>query len=330
MGITLSLLLMAALLLIVILGTGILHLYFFFGVVVPYLAIAVFLIGFIYRIIKWARVPVPFHIPTTAGQQKSLPWIKDSKFDNPSTPAGVAVRMALEVLFFRSLFRNTKFELHGGSKLTYHWEKWLWLAALVFHWSFLLIFLRHLRFFIEPVPGFVPLLEGLDGFLRVGVRALYLTDIGILVAITYLFLRRVMLPQVRYISLPADYFPLMLIFGVALSGVLMRYFYRVDITAVKELAMGLVTLQPKAPGGIGLLFYIHLFCVSTLGAYFPFSKLMHMGGVFLSPTRNLANNSRAYRHINPWDYPVPVHTYAEYEDEFREKMKLAGLPVEKE
>jgi hypothetical protein len=55
-----------------------------------------------------------------------------------------------------------------------------------------------------------------------------------------------------------------------------------------------------------------------------------MAGVFLSPTRNLANNNRAVMHVNPWNYPVKVHTYAEYEDDFREKMKAAGLPVEKE
>jgi hypothetical protein len=54
-----------------------------------------------------------------------------------------------------------------------------------------------------------------------------------------------------------------------------------------------------------------------------------MAGIFLSPTRNLANNSRAKRHINPWNYEVRVHTYEEWEDEFREKMKSAGLPVEK-
>jgi hypothetical protein len=65
-------------------------------------------------------------------------------------------------------------------------------------------------------------------------------------------------------------------------------------------------------------------------AYFPFSKLMHMAGVFLSPTRNMANNNRAVRHINPWDYPVKTHTYEEYEDEFREKMKKSGVPVDKE
>jgi hypothetical protein len=68
--------------------------------------------------------------------------------------------------------------------------------------------------------------------------------------------------------------------------------------------------------------------VCALAAYLPFSKLMHMGGVFLSPTRNLANNSRSVRHINPWNAPVKTHTYAEWEDEFRDKMLAAGIPVE--
>ena len=109
----------------------------------------------------------------------------------------------------------------------------------------------------------------------------------------------------------------------------MRYLIRVDITAVKELAMGLFTFNPVVPEGIGVIFYIHLFFLCTLIAYFPFSKLMHMAGVFMSPTRNLANNSRAVRHINPWNYPVKFHTYAAYEDDFRERMIEAGLPVEK-
>ena len=33
--------------------------------------------------------------------------------------------------------------------------------------------------------------------------------------------------------------------------------------------------------------------------------------------------------MNPWNYPVKVHTYEEYEDEFREKMIGVGLPVDK-
>ena len=60
---------------------------------------------------------------------------------------------------------------------------------------------------------------------------------------------------------------------------------------------------------------VHLLLVSVLAAYFPFSKLMHIGGVFLSPTRNLANNNRSQRHINPWNYPVKTHSYAEWEED---------------
>ena len=94
--------------------------------------------------------------------------------------------------------------------------------------------------------------------------------------------------------------------------------------------MGLVSFSPIVPEGIGVLFYIHLFLVCVLFAYFPFSKLMHAGGVFLSPTRNMTNDNRVRRHINPWNPKVKLHTYAEYEDEFRDVMKAAGMPLEKE
>ncbi|HPT69891.1 MAG TPA: respiratory nitrate reductase subunit gamma, partial [Syntrophomonas sp.] len=146
----------------------------------------------------------------------------------------------------------------------------------------------------------------------------------------YLFLRRVASPKVSYISQAADYFPLLLLLGVAISGILMRYFLKVDVVGVKELAMGLVTFRPTVSASIGSIFYIHLTCVSCLFAYFPWSKLMHAGGIFMSPTRNLANNSRMVRHINPWNYDVKTHTYAEYEEEFRDKMKKVGLPLEGE
>ena len=149
-------------------------------------------------------------------------------------------------------------------------------------------------------------------------------------AVTYLFIRRIYIPQIRYISLPADYFPLFLILALGTSGILMRYLIRTDITAVKELAMGLFAFKPVVPDGIGVIFYIHLFTLCVLISYFPFSKLTHMAGIFLSPTRNLANNSRFIRHVNPWNYAVKFHTYAAYEDEFREKMIEVGLPVDKQ
>ncbi len=306
--------------------------YLVFGIIIPYAALFIFIVGLVYRIVKWARSPVPFRIPTTCGQQKSLPWIRAKKIENPYNTAGVVGRMALEVLVFRSLLRNTKTELRQGiQKLIYKDSKLLWLGALVFHWSLLIILLRHLRLFVEPVPAFVISIQRLDGILQITLPDLYITDIIIVLALAYLLFRRVASAQLRYISLPSDYLAVLLLLSVALSGILMRYIFRVDVVSVKELALGVLSFHPSIPAaGIGLAFYVHLFLVCTLFAYLPFSKLVHMAGVFLSPTRNLANNSRMRRHINPWNYPVKVHTYEEWEDEFREPMKEAGLPLEKE
>ena len=309
-----------------------------FGIIVPYLAVALFVVGFARRVMGWARSAVPFRITTTAGQQPSLPWVKQAKIDNPSSTLGVVARMFLEILLFRSLFRNTRMKLKGDGKLSYQLELFLWIGALAFHYAFLTVSIRHLRFFTEPVPFFVTLLEQVDGFFRIevmydviqaGLPGVYLSGLVLFAAALYLFIRRVVIPNVRYISLNADYFPLFLIMGIALSGIFMRYVAKVDITAIKELTMGLVTFRPTIPDGIGGLFYGHMFLVSVLLAYFPFSKLMHLGGIFLSPTRNMTGNTRQVRHVNPWNQPVKVHTYEEYEDDFREKMVEAGLPVVK-
>lgn len=81
---------------------------YLFGVIIPYFALFVFLVGFIWRIYGWVKSPVPFRIPTTGGQAKSLEWIKKDELESPSGFLGVVGRMSLEVLFFRSLFRNTK------------------------------------------------------------------------------------------------------------------------------------------------------------------------------------------------------------------------------
>lgn len=300
-----------------------------FAIIVPGAAVVVFVLGFIYRILNWARSPVPFRIPTTAGQQKSLGWFKNDPLDNPPNAGWTVGRMLLEVLLFRSLFRNTSVSLHKGPRVAYSSAKWLWLFALLFHYSFLIIFLRHFRFFMEPVPWVIEALEFFDGLFQIGVPRLYQTDIIIVAALSFLLLRRIFDNKVRYISLLSDYFPLFLILGIALTGIWMRYFGKTDIAGVKVLTMSLVNLNPVLPEGVGVIFYIHLFLVSVLLIYFPFSKLMHLGGVFLSPTRNMPNDSRVRHHENPWNPPKKYHTYEAYEDDFRDAMYEAGLPLEK-
>jgi nitrate reductase gamma subunit len=296
---------------------------------VPYIVFAVFLGGFVYRIVKWAKAPVPFRIPTTCGQQKGLPWIKNNPVENPAGPWGVIGRMAEEIFLFRSLFRNTDVKMIDGRPV-YGSAKWLWFFGLMFHGSLLVVALRHLRFFTEPIWPCVNCLIALDGFFEIGAPALYLSDAALLAGLTYLFLRRVVLPQMRYISLLTDYFALLLIAGIAVTGLLMRHFFPVDLLSVKSTVIGWVTFTPVVPEQAGVLLYMHLGFVFVLMAWLPWSKLMHLGGIFMSPTRNLINNNRSQRHINPWNAPVKVHTYEEYEDEFRDKMKAVDLPVEKE
>ena len=116
--------------------------------------------------------------------------------------------------------------LEEGSKISYKLELFLWLGALAFHYAFLTVLIRHLRFFTDPVPFFVTLLENIDGFFRFellypglqfGVPGVFLSGIVLFAAVIYLFARRLFIRKVRYISLASDYFPLFLIFAIALT-----------------------------------------------------------------------------------------------------------------
>ena len=280
-----------------------------------YLALLVFLAGMIRRAWRWAATPVPFRIPTTAGQQRSLPWIRAARLESPWTPAGVAGRMALEVLLFRSLFRDTRSRLEPGPRLTLIERKALWLAALVFHWSLLVVGVRHLRLLLNPVPAWVTAVASVDGFLQAGVPSWYLSDVGVGLALGYLLFRRLRDPLLRYLTQPADYLALALLLAVVGSGLALRYAVRPDVVGVKAFAAGVAALRPAPLEAPSAWFVAHFLSVCALAVFFPFSKLVHAAGVFFSPTRNLANDSRARRHVNPWNGPVTTRRYEDWEQE---------------
>ncbi len=328
---------LAAILIIFAIGWGgaLIGLQYLLGVFLPLVAFLIFLGGFIWRIVDWAKSPVPFAIPTTGGQEKSLDWIKPARLDSPTTTMGLIGRMFLEIFLFRSLFRNTRAvqsQVDGTPRLTYYSSKWLWLFALMFHYCMLVIVIRHARFILEPVPLVINAIEFVDAIFQMGVPRFFLTDALVVFALLFLLVRRFVSNNLRYISLPADYFALFLLLAIVLSGICMRYLDKVDIAMVKVILMGGVTFDLptyEQLASIGPIFYIHVTFVSVLLIYFPFSKLMHMGGIFFSPTRNMKVNTRQVRHVNPWNPPKKFHTYAAYEDDFRELMEEAGLPVEK-
>lgn len=333
MGFITACVIVLVLALIAAVGAGLMGLTGLFAVVLPYLAFAIFVIGVAYRIANWGKSPVPFNIATTCGQSKSLDFIKWNPIECPRSRPALYFRMFLEVVFFRSLFRNSKATLEKDGNLTYQWEKWLWIFAILFHWGFFFTLLRHLRFFTAKVPGLITALDKIDGFILIDLHHYYITGFMFFAGVGLLLLRRLCLHKVRYISLFNDYFPLVLLLGIGCSGMAMRYAgaTRVDVTGIREVMVGLMTFHPVVPaaGALNVFFYIHLTLVCTLLIYFPWGKLMHAVGVFMSPTRNMCTNSREVRHVNPWNPVVEFHSYADYEDEFRDRMVKFGVSVEK-
>jgi len=186
----------------------------------------------------------------------------------------VVYRMAKEVVLFESLFKS---------------NKWIWVFGWLFHFGLLLVLLRHLRYFTEPVWFWVNIVQPFGKY----------ASIMMVVGLIGLLARRFLVDRVRYISTPSDYLMLVLIIVIGASGMLMTFVAHTDIVALKTFFMGLMyfDVQPVPQDPILL---VHLALVALLMLIFPISKLLHAPGVFFSPTRNQADNPRENRHVAAW------------------------------
>jgi nitrate reductase gamma subunit len=227
--------------------------------VIVYIVLAIFLVGFIARIWIFAKTPAPLKITLTPA---------------PIEAKGVWLRMFQEVFLFKSLFKSHKI---------------IWLAGYIFHVGLALVFIKHLRFFFVGTPSIIQSFVAYEMF----------PGIIMLVGLAFLFVLRMVIDRTFYISILTDYFLLVLLTAIALSGVVMKYFLRADVIYVKRFLVGIMSFNP-APMPTDLSFLVHFSFVLILFLYFPFSKLMHAGGIFFSPTRNQIDNSRDKRHITPW------------------------------
>jgi nitrate reductase gamma subunit len=185
--------------------------------------------------------------------------------------------MAGDVFLFPNLFRS---------------DKTLWAAGWCFHILLWLVLLRHLRYFLYPVPSWVEAIQ------TVGLYAGYFIP----APIVFLLARRLLTERTLYISILGDYFALFLLLAITLSGILLKLFFRTYLVDVKALINGLIHFQFLIPDA-HWLFGLHFVFVMTLVIHFPFSKLMHSAGLFFSPTRNQRANFEE-RFVNPWDFPV--------------------------
>ncbi len=224
-----------------------------------YAATALMVVGLAVKIRQYARTPAPFKIPTTPG---------------PITRGGVVARLFREVVLFESLFKGSK---------------WSWLFGWLFHFGMLVVLVRHLRYFTEPIWFVALLAQDIGVYLGMAMLAGLIGLLG----------RRLLVDRLRYISAPSDYLMLLLLIAIAGTGLLMKYITHTDIVAVKAFFLGLMRADWQ-PLPADAMLLVHLTLVVVLMAVFPFSKLLHAPGIFFSPTRNQIDNPRERRHVAPW------------------------------
>lgn len=187
-------------------------------------------------------------------------------FPVPSPGGGTFWGVIKESLFFPGLFKG---------------DRSLWVTAWVFHAALALIILGHLRVF---TPIFDRIMTGMG----INVESLSANSggaAGIIILITglWLFLRRFSIQRVREISNFSDFFALLLVLAIIVTGDVMRFGAHFDLNITRAYFAHLLTFSyagmvTPTSGA----FWTHFILVQLLIMYIPFSKILHFGGIFFT------------------------------------------------
>jgi nitrate reductase gamma subunit len=176
----------------------------------------------------------------------ALVWWKAVQRSSPEAPAPISVKacvltMADAVLFAR-LFRV---------------DPALWFAEWSFHSSLLLVLLRHLRYFLDPVPMWVWSMQ------TPGLIAGFILPLALLLILVIRLKRR----KEQYSS-KLNLFLLTLVLGISLIGLLMNLWFRPNLVDVKLFVLGFLGLSPSPVPEQGL-FLVHFSMVLLLLPFLP-------------------------------------------------------------
>lgn len=217
--------------------------------VLPFITAGVFFGGLAYRVIHWWRSPRASISLVVPPEPRSM---------------GRALReIVTEIVSFRRVFK--------GSKR-------FWAVTWPFHVSILVFVLGHFRLFIDfswlwNLLRLTP--EQVDALAFIGGGA---SGTIFMLGILGLLVRRFMMP-VRSLSVPSDYFLLLLLLALAVTGNYMRFFMHIELEEYRRFFSDLFNLRFGAPLE-NWVFVWHFLLVQALLIYFPFSKLVHIiGGV---------------------------------------------------
>lgn len=220
--------------------------------ILPYITVAIFVAGLLYRLGRWASARIVHNIVLTPA---------------PPTVGGAALNYAGETLLFKSLFKG---------------DKPLWAGAWIMHVALLAIIGGH-------VLGFAFLGEQFQYIGTTPELSVYLSDLlgttmGIIIwfALIYLLYRRLAVTEVKLVSNTADYLMLILIITIVTLGNIMRLFpdFSTDYQVAQTFFIQFGTFQAIDYSNFNFVFVLHLLTVQLLLIVFPFSKLLHSIGMF--------------------------------------------------
>ncbi len=224
------------------------------GVILPYIAVTVFVAGMAYRIHSWKKLPSP---PMTL-------------FPAPKDEQANKVNVVREAFLFRSLFRG---------------DRLLWLIAWLFHVVLALIFVGHIRVFTNADGLLMGLGLSEEQILAMSGGVGGAAGIAILATAVLLLVRRMVVSRVREITGLGDYLALLLIGAIIVTGNSMRFAAEhFDLALTREYFFGLASFQnvTQAAALEHSQFLLHMCLALLLVMTIPFSKILHFGGIFFT------------------------------------------------
>ncbi|MHB8916808.1 MAG: respiratory nitrate reductase subunit gamma [Desulfocucumaceae bacterium] len=230
--------------------------FYFILQILPYVTMVVFTFGLLYRLGRWAGSRIVHNITL-------------SPF--PQSNTQVLGIFGAELIFFRSLFM---------------FDRPLWVGAWFMHIALFSVIGGHLVGIYFLGKQFVYL--GMSEHLSEQMSALLGTSMGLLMfaGLIYLLVRRMSITKVKEVTGISDYLHLILLLTIVIIGNIMRLWEHdlgITYAPVKDYVTHLVMLQP-IPANHEVFtrpfFGLHLLFVQILLMVFPFSKLMHVFGMF--------------------------------------------------
>ncbi len=223
----------------------------FIGAILPVITALLFIGGMVYRVYIWRKLPKPMM----------------TLFPAPQNDGQRYIGLLKETCFFSSLYKA---------------DKNLWLIGWFFHAMLALVFIGHMRV-ISWLPDKTLMALGMDADAINTMSTTAGGGAGIIMLVTavIILVRRMTVHRVKQISSPGDYFAMILILAVIITGDAMRFFAHQDLAATREYFCGLITFTavnlPSNPW-----FLAHYLLGQALIMYIPFSKVLHFGGIFFT------------------------------------------------